>query len=151
VPGSGASRCAVFYGFPAFDLAATFGLQRGFSIRSGGTVQGSSEYVVAARAVAVYDALTAVGRERHFVVVHSDGRHLTLALRPGDRERSDLTVFAAVLDAGHGLSKLVLTGRDDRDGSTVGLADFPVSLFADIKRRLRHQVGARAGGPLVSR
>ena len=111
-------------------------------------MQGCSEYVVAARAVAAYDAVTAAVCERLFVVVRSDVRHLTLALRPGG-ERSDLTVLVAVLDAGHGLSKLVLTGRDDRNGSTVDLTDFPVSLFADVERRLRSEVGDRPDGALV--
>ena len=123
--------------------------ERGHSIRQGtGMMQGCSEYVVAARAVAAYDALTAAGRERLYLVVRSDVRHLTLTFRPGG-ERSDLLVIAAVLDAGHGLSKLVLTGRDDRDGSTVDLADFPVSLFADVERRLRSESGDRTDAPAL--
>jgi len=113
-------------------------------------MEGCSEYVVAARVVAAYDALTAAARERLFVVVHSDVRHLTLTLRPGGGERSEMTVFAAVLDAGHGLSKLVLTGRDDRDGSTVDLAGFPASLFADVELWLRSGAGDRTDGALVS-
>ena len=111
-------------------------------------IDGCSEYVVAARALDAY-ALTVVVDERLFVVVHSDVRHLTPALRPGG-EMSDLTVFAAVLDAGHGLSKLVLSGRDDRDGSIVGLADFSVSLFADVGRWLRSEAGDRTVGAVVS-
>ena len=113
-------------------------------------MEGCSEYVVAARAVAAYDALTAVVRKRRLIVVRADARHLTLALRPGDDERTDLTVFAAVLDAGHGLSRLVLTGRYDRDGSTVGLADFPASIFAEVERRLRSEAGDRADGASCS-
>ena len=101
----------------------------------------ASEYVFAARAVAAYGAATAVARERLCVVIHSDVRHRTLTFRPGGAERCDLTVFAAVLDAGHGLSKLVLTARDDRDGRTVDLADFSVSFFLDIARRLRSETG----------
>ena len=112
-------------------------------------MQGCSEYVVAAGAVAAYDALTAAGRERLFVVVHSDVRHLTLTLRPGGGESRDLLVFAAVLDAGHGLSKLVLTGRDNRDGSTIDLADLPVSLFANVERRLRSESGNRKDAPAL--
>lgn len=113
-------------------------------------MQGCSEYVVAARVEAAYDALTAVVRERLLVVVHSDVRHLTLTLRPDGGGTSDRTVFAAVLDAGHGLSKLVLTGRDDRDGSTVDLADFPVRLFTDVELLLRSETGDRTAGALVS-
>ena len=113
-------------------------------------MQGSSEYVVAARAVTAYDALTAAVCERHFVVVQADVRHLTLAFRPGGHDWGDgPTVLAAVLDAGHGLSKLVLTGRSGGDGRTVGLADAPVSLFADVERRLRSEAGDRRGGSLV--
>jgi len=113
-------------------------------------MQGSSEYVVAARAVTAYDALAAVVCERHFVVVQADVRHLTLAFRPGGHDwGDDPTVMAAVLDAGHGLSKLVLTGRSGGDGSTIGLAGSPMSLFADVERRLRSEAGDRKGGSLV--
>ena len=113
-------------------------------------MQDSSEYVVAARAVAAYDALAAVVCERLFVVVQADVRHLTLAFRPGGHDwGDDPTVLVAVLDAGHGLSKLVLTVRSGGDGSTVGLAAAPLSLFAEVERRLRSEAGERTDGSLV--
>jgi len=97
---------------------------------------GSTEYVVAAHPTATYEALLAAARERLFPVVHSDGRHLTLTLRPGGTDSREMLVLVAVLDAGHDLSKLVLTGRDDRDGGTVDLGDLPAGLFAEVERRL---------------
>jgi hypothetical protein len=111
--------------------------------------QGSSEYVLAARAVVAYDVLTAVARQRHSLVVHSDSRHLTLTFRLGGYENSDLLILATVLDAGHGLSKLVLTGRDGRDGNKTDLADFPESFFADVERALRSQSGGTKGAPVL--
>jgi hypothetical protein len=112
-------------------------------------MQARSEHVVAARAVVAYDALTAVARERLCVVIHADVRHLTLTFRLGGSESSDLLVLATVLDTGHGLSKLVLNGRDDRDGSTIDLADFPESFFADVERGLRSESGDRKGTPVL--
>jgi hypothetical protein len=102
---------------------------------------GTFEYALAVRAVAAYTAVTAVVRQRLCVVVHSDVRYRTVTFRPWDAKRSDLTVYAAVLDTGHGLSKLVLTARDDRDGSIVDLADYSARFFADTARRLRSQAG----------
>jgi hypothetical protein len=113
-------------------------------------MQGRSEHVVATRAVVAYDVLTAVAKERLCVVVHSDVRHLTLTFRLGGGESSDLLVLATVLDTGHGLSKLVLNGRDDRDGSTIDLADFSESFFADVERGLRSESGDEGRSRLVS-
>jgi len=113
-------------------------------------MEGAAEYVLAERAVATYDALAAVVDERGLVVVQTDLRHLTLAFRVGGGAWSDdLTVMCAVLDAGHGLSKLVLVGVDPGDGSFIGLGDWPVSLFADVERRLRDEAGKRSSGDLV--
>jgi hypothetical protein len=113
-------------------------------------MQGSVEYVVAGRAVATYDALTAAVRERLLVVVHADVRHLTLAFRPAGGEWGEgVTILCAVVDTGHGLSKLVLIGLSREGGSTVSLADYPLSLFADVERRLRSEAGARRVGALV--
>jgi hypothetical protein len=113
-------------------------------------MEGAVEYVVAERAVATYDALAVVVEERGFGVVQTDLRHLTLVFRAGGGARSDhLTVMCAVLDAGHGLSKLVLVGVDPGDGSFIGLGDWPVSLFADVERRLRDEARKRGSGDLV--
>ena len=113
-------------------------------------MEGAAEYVVAERAVATFDALTAVVDERRFAVVRSDPRHLTLAFRATGGAWSDgMTVTCAVLDAGHGLSKLVLAGVDGADGSLVGLGDWPPSLFADVERRLRDEARKRGSGDLV--
>ena len=113
-------------------------------------MEGATEYVVAERAVATYDALTTVVDERGCVVVQMDLRHLTLVFRAGGGSWSDdLTVMCAVLDAGHGLSKLVLLGVDPGHGSFVGLGDWPVSLFADVERRLRDEARKRSSSDLV--
>lgn len=112
-------------------------------------MQASSEYVLAARAVVAYGVLTAVARERRCVVVHSDARHLTLTFRLGGCENSDPLILATVLDAGHGMSKLVLTGRDDRDGSTIDLADLPESFFAGVEQALRSDSGGTKGAPVL--
>ena len=106
---------------------------------------GTFEYVLAARAVAAYAAVTAVAGEWLCVVVHSDVRHRTVTFRPWEAERSDLTVFAAVLDTGHGLSKIVLTARDDRDESSADLANYCARFFAETARRLRSHAAADAG------
>ena len=113
-------------------------------------MEGAAEYVVAGRAVATYGALAAVVGERGFAVVQSDVRHLTLAFRAsGGAWSGDLTVMCAVLDAGHGLSKLVLAGSDGVDGSFFGLGDWPVGLFADVERRLRDEARDKKSGALV--
>ena len=113
-------------------------------------MEGAAEYVVAERAIATYDALTAVVDERGFVVVQADLRHLTLVFRAGGGAWSgDLTVMCAVVDAGHGLSKLVLVGVDPGDGGFISLGDWPLSLFADVERRLRDEAGKPSSGDLV--
>ena len=113
-------------------------------------MEGSSKYVVAGRAVATYEALAAVVRERLLVIVQADVRHLTLAFRPGGDEWGEgLTVLCAVLDTGHGLSKLVLIGLEEQDGSAVGLGGYPRRLFEDVERRLRSEAGDRMSGALA--
>jgi hypothetical protein len=113
-------------------------------------MEGSSKYVVAGRAVATYEALAAVVRERLLVTVQADVRHLTLAFRPdGEGWSEHVAVLCAVLDAGHGLSKLVLVGVDQRDGGTVGLAGYPASLFAEVEQRLGSEERDRVGGVLA--
>ena len=70
----------------------------------GGTVENSVEYIVAAGAVATYEALTAVVRERHLTVVEADARHLRLTFQRATAGRSGETkALCAVLDVGHGL------------------------------------------------
>jgi len=113
-------------------------------------MEGATEYVVAERAVATYDALAAVVDERGFDIVQSDPRHLTLAFRAsGGAWSDDLTLNCAVLDTGHGLSKLVLVGIDAGDGRFVALGDWPLSLFADVERRLRDEARKQSSSDLV--
>ena len=113
-------------------------------------MRGFSEYVLAARPVAAYEVLVTTVRERQAVVVRVDARHLTLAFRPGGFEwGEDTTVIAAVLDAGHGLSKLVLAGCD-RDGETFDLGDAPTTIFAEVEQKLRSGAGYSVDGSLVS-
>jgi hypothetical protein len=103
----------------------------------------SSEYVVASRTTTAYEALLAVVCERQFPIVRSESRHLTVTFRPDSAECSETLVYAAVLDAGHGLSKLIVTGRDEHGVAIVELADLPRGLFAEVERRL--QSGSRTG------
>jgi hypothetical protein len=112
-------------------------------------MQGSTEYVVAGSTQATYESLLAVVRERRLAVVFTDERHLTLTFRPaGAGWRDDLAVRCAVLDAGHGIVKLVLTGVADADGAPVDLGGSPLSLLADVEQCLRAG-GSRKSDELV--
>jgi len=72
---------------------------------------------------------------------------LSRPLRPSFRPDGDepLTVMCAVLDAGHGLSKLVATGVDGEDGRIVSVDGYAPRLFADVERRLREKAVDRSG------
>jgi hypothetical protein len=107
---------------------------------------GSSEYVVAARTTTAYEVLLAVVRGRHYPVVRSESRHLTVTFRPDSGARSEVLIYATVLDAGHGLSKIVVTGRDEQGGATIELGDIPWGLFAEVERRrqLESRIGTNA-------
>ena len=101
------------------------------------------EYVVAARAVETYEALAAAVQDRHLSVTQADTRHLTLTFRPAGLEGSeDAAVLCAVLDAGHGLSKLVLAGAREDDENVV-------ALLADIDRRLGGKAANTGRGALA--
>lgn len=96
----------------------------------------SVAFVGVARPTVAYAALLAAASSRYVEVVHADARHLTLAFRPRGAAESDGVVLAAVVDAGHGLAKLVLSGRA-QDGSSIDLGDLSASLFAFVERRLQ--------------
>lgn len=106
-------------------------------------MQGSTEYIVAARPLAAFEALAAVVRDRALPVMRANERHLTIVFRPDGDE--PLTVMCAVLDAGHGLSKLVATGVDGEDGRIVSVDGYAPRLFADVERRLREKAVDRSG------
>ena len=105
----------------------------------GGIVQGSSrEYALEAQAFATYDALEDVVRERRFEVVAADPRHrrLSFTLR-SQQAAAGIEVRFAVLDAGHGVSKLVVVCSDDVLGSAVAAPEELLEgLVVDVRRRL---------------
>jgi len=102
----------------------------------GGIVQGSSrEYALEGQAFATYDALEHVVRERYSRGVETDARHrrLSFNLRPA----APITTRCAVLDAGHGVSKLVVACSDDVQGSAVTAPEELLDgLVVDVQRRL---------------
>ena len=114
-------------------------------------VENSVEYVVAAEAVATYEALSAVVRERQLTVVETDARHLRVSFQPATAGRSgDTKALCAVLDVGHGLSKVVAVCFDETDGSVVAPDGSLTGLFAQVERRLRGEIGDRGTVTLSS-
>jgi hypothetical protein len=112
-------------------------------------MNGSTEYVVAGRAPAAYESLAEAVRERHLPVVRADERHLTLEFgAEGHGWGEEATVRCTVLDAGHGLSKLVLSGIR-HDGSVVSLGGPAAHLLTDVEQRLHARAGDAGGSKLV--
>jgi hypothetical protein len=102
----------------------------------GRDMQGSTEYVVAASPGEAFESLKAVVRERQLVIVYSDERHNTLTFTPtGEEWGACLAVRCAVLDAGYGVTKLVLTGVVE-GGSRSDLGAVPLDLLSDVERRV---------------
>jgi hypothetical protein len=80
-------------------------------------MEGASEYVVVAGTGATFDALGEAVRTRGLSIVEDDARHRRLAFRLDQPPRSgQIVALCAVLDAGHGLSKIVVVCLDDQGG-----------------------------------
>jgi hypothetical protein len=121
---------------------ATVAKGYGFCTRTGATVEHSLESVVAAGAVATYEALTAVVQGRHLTIVEADARHHRLSFESTVNGGSGETrALCAVLDVGHGLSKVVAVCFDEADGTVVTPDTGLQGLFVEVERRLQGEIG----------
>jgi hypothetical protein len=96
---------------------------------------GSAQYIVAAPTAAAYAALEDELRARGAVALEPDARHLRLTFRPGAGTAATGSLGrCAVVDVGHGLSKLV--GIWDDGGGSSASSDVLDSLFVAVEQRL---------------
>jgi hypothetical protein len=80
-------------------------------------MEGASEYVLVARTGVTFDALREAVGARGLPIVEDDARHRRLAFRlDRPRESGQTVALCAILDAGHGLSKIVVVCIDDQGG-----------------------------------
>lgn len=101
-------------------------------------MEGSKECVLEGRAVAIYEALEGVVRERQLEVVEADTRHVRLGFTLCSEEAAaDTRCLCAVLDAGHGLSKVVVVCFHEAEGDIAPAPDrFLDGLFVQVERNL---------------
>ena len=100
-------------------------------------MEGAYEYIVVGRPEPAFEALRDALCDRELPIVEDDDRHLRLAFTVGNPDvPREIKALCAVLDAGHGLSKIVIVCFDELNGNLVA-PDLALSgLFM--------QVGARA-------
>jgi hypothetical protein len=109
-------------------------------------ITGSSEYIVVAGVTATFDALSEAVRERNLSTIEEDPRHLRLAFRLDRPAEGEVTkALCAVLDAGHGLSKMVVVCVDEVDGSVVAPDAALDGLFIHVEHMLHTARGKRMG------
>lgn len=109
-------------------------------------MEGAYEYIVVERPEAAFEALRRCVCDRQLPIVEDDPRHRRLAFKVGDPDAPrEIKALCAVLDAGHGLSKLVVVCFDESNGSLVA-PDLALSgLFMQVEHEL-HALVARRGG-----
>jgi hypothetical protein len=109
-------------------------------------MEGASEYVVVEGTRATFEALREAVHERGLSVVEDDPRHLRLAFRlEGSQESGQVKALCAILDAGHGLSKLVVVCIDEAHGTVAAPDDSLTSLFIQVEHTLHTPRGKRMG------
>jgi len=100
-------------------------------------MEGASEYIVVAGTGAAFEALKAAVRERELPIVEDDPRHRRLAFRLGQpHESGQVNALCAILDAGHGLTKIVVVCIDVRDGNVVAPDASLEGLFMEVEHTL---------------
>jgi hypothetical protein len=104
---------------------------------SDGWMKGSSEYIVMEGAEATFEAVREVVRERGLSVLGDDRRHLRLAFRLDQSDEGErIKALCAILDIGHGHSKIVVVCVDEADGSVVSPDGSLDRLFMHIEHTL---------------
>jgi hypothetical protein len=111
----------------------------------GATMEGASEYVFVAEPGAAFGALRAVVLERRLAVLPEDALDRRLAFRPAGPADAQITALCAILDVGHGLSKLVVVCVDEADGSVVAPDPSFSGLFMHVEHTLHTAWGNRNG------
>jgi hypothetical protein len=105
-------------------------------------MEGSSEYIVVEGAEATFEALRDVVRERRLSVVEDDPPHRRLAFRLNHaQDGAQIKALCAILDLGHGLSKLVVVCFDEADGSVVAPDASLNGLFIHVEHTLHTASG----------
>jgi hypothetical protein len=114
--------------------------------------EGSSEYVFVEETGATFEALREVVRERQLPVVEEDPWHRRLSFRLGRSEHGgQIRALCAILDVGHGLSKLVVVCVNEKDGSVVAPDGSLPPLFMQIEHTLHTRWGWTRGFALPGR
>jgi hypothetical protein len=109
-------------------------------------MKGASEYIVVAGVTATFEALRRAVRERNLSTIEEDPRHLRLAFRLDQPAEGEVTkALCAVLDVGHGLSKMVVVCLDEVDGSVVAPDASLAGLFIQVEHALHTASGKRTG------
>jgi hypothetical protein len=99
-------------------------------------MEGARECIVAARVDATFEVLREAVRERKLPMVEEDQRHLRLTFRLDQpHEGRPVRALCAVLDIGHGRSKVVVVCVDDVDGSVVAPDASVDGLLAQVEHR----------------
>jgi hypothetical protein len=107
-------------------------------------MKGSSEYVVMEGGEATFEALRDVVRERGLSVLEDDPQHLRLAFRlDQSQEGEQMKALCAILDFGHGPSKIVVVCVDEADGSVVSPDASLDGLFIHIEHKLHTTRGTQ--------
>jgi hypothetical protein len=107
---------------------------------------GSSEYIVVAGVTDTFEALRDAVRERNVSTIEEDARHLRLAFRLDQPAKGEVTkALCAVLDVGHGLSKMVVVCVDEVDGSVLAPDASLDGLFIQVEHTLHTAGGKRMG------
>jgi len=105
-------------------------------------MEGASEYIVVAGAGATFEALRDAVLEWELPIVEDDPRHRRLAFRLDRAHESAQTkALCATLDAGRGLSKIVVVCVDADDGSVVAPDAFLEGLFMQVEHTLHTTSG----------
>ena len=109
-------------------------------------MEGAYEYIVVGRPEATFEALRDSVDDRNLPIVEDDPRHLRLAFRVGNPDLPrEVKALCAVLDAGHGLSKIVIVCLDESDGNLVAPDLVLSGLFMQVEHEL-HASAQRHGG-----
>jgi hypothetical protein len=111
----------------------------------GGTMEGSSEYILVAGPAAAFKALREAVDGRGLTVVEDDPRHSRLAFQVDNpRASGRIKALCSVLDAGQGLSKLVVVCFDESDDGRLVDPELALSgLFMQVEHELHTRHGRR--------
>jgi len=106
-------------------------------------MEGASEYVVVAGPGATFEALREAVLDRELPILEDDPRHRRLAVRLAQPHESEqFKALCAILDGGHGLTKIVVVCVD-QDGGVVPLDPSLQSLFMRVEHTLHTASGGR--------